>query len=795
MKIKSLVSIFVLISTLFLSSFAQAPDPNSLLIAGLKDSVIVQRDERAIPYIEAKNEHDLYFAQGYVTASDRLWQMDVLRRTARGEMSEIFGKVVLEEDKRRRRYGFAALSEKSAAMLSPQSRTALDSFVKGVNAFIASRDEKTLPREFKILSYKPRPWTASDTIVIGYLMAESLSSTWTTDVMRATFAHLPKEMRDELLTEFTPLDTPVVGSDKKSAAVKKAVASVVRVSSELAALAQLDDANKQSSLDRIGFGAEDLAASNNWVVSGKKTASKKPLLSNDPHLAPAVPGIWYLSHLSAPGVRVSGVTIPGLNGIIIGHNDRIAWGMTNVGPDVQDLYKETFDTTNPLKYKTPTGWKDADIRREEIKVRKVATKPETESVMMDVVITRHGPIVIEKEGERYALQWTIFDPKRESVSVFYNVNRAQNFMQFTAALKGYAGAMQNNIYADVDGNIGYYAAGYIPIRKTGDGSVPYDGATDEGEWTSFVPWEKLPRSYNPPSGMIVTANSRVVGRDYPYHLTHSWSAPYRQKRINDLLGSKNKITIEDFRATLGDTFAIGGSTFAKAVAKLAGNKADGKFAESVKLLAEWDGNVKADSRGALLVHEMREVFSNKIFAAALGDELSKQYRWTNKHFLLDRIVTEWPAKWLPKNSANWLEFVKVCEAESRENLTKKFGADESKWTFGNAVQVKFNHPLAAAPMIGGQFKIDAFGQNGNGYAGGLGPTVNVGPTVSMRMIIDLSNLDNSQHGIPLGQSGDAANSHYKDQLEDWRNVTPKTFPFSKAAVNKAAQSTMILMPK
>ncbi|HMY74162.1 MAG TPA: penicillin acylase family protein, partial [Blastocatellia bacterium] len=377
-RLSLLILAYVFLPVATSSPSAQLPQsPQALKLAGLKDKVTVRRDERGIPYIEAANEHDLYFAQGYVVAGDRLWQMDLLRRTARGELSEIFGRVALDEDKRRRTYGFAQVSEKVAANVAGEAKVTLDALVNGINAFIASCEEKDLPPEFRILKYKPRPWTAADSVVIGLLMHESLSTTWQTDVMRAAMAALPQAQREALLMEFTAMDTPVVGSDnvKAKASAMKA-ANAPKVSDELLKLAMADEALRQRSAERVGFGAEDLAASNNWVVSGKRTASGKPLLANDPHLAGSVPSIWYLIHLSAPGIRVAGVTIPGVNAVVIGHNDRIAWGMTNLGPDVQDVYSEKFDPANPKRYQTPSGWKEAETRREEIKVRKSPADPE-----------------------------------------------------------------------------------------------------------------------------------------------------------------------------------------------------------------------------------------------------------------------------------------------------------------------------------------------------------------------------------------------------------------------------------
>ena len=788
---------------------------DTLRLAGLRERVTVRRDERGIPYIEATNETDLYIAQGYVTASDRLWQMDLLRRTARGELAEILGKAVLEEDKKHRIYGFAKLSEQVAAKMPAEKRAMLEAYAQGVNAFIASRDEKTLPSEFRILKYQPRPWTPADTIVIGYLMTETLSTSWPIDVMRAALSDLPAERVKELLPEFSPLDVPVVGSDqvkaktssgKISQAANGSLRDSVAISDEILRQAVVSDELTKRSMARVGLDAEDLAASNNWVVSGQRTASGKPLLANDPHLAPSAPSIWYLTHLSAPGLRVAGVTIPGVNGIVIGHNERIAWGMTNLAPDVQDLYLEKFDPANPRRYLTPAGWKEAEVRREEIKVRSNPLDPATETTTLDVTITRHGPISLERGNERYALRWTVFDPEIESVSTFYKLNHARDWKEYCDALKTYGGATQNFIYADVDGHIGYYGAGYIPIRKSGDGSVPYDGSKDDGEWTGYIPFDKLPHAYDPPSGMIVTANARIVGRDYPYHLTHAWASPHRQRRIHDLLSAKSKLTIDDFRAIQGDVYALSGTTFEHEVVKLLGsalldssvpvgdNNTAAKIEETINLLKGWDGKAMPDSRAALLVQEMGDVFFNRLLVNMIGEERARQYRWGNRSTLMEWLITERPQTWLPKAYASWRDFLKACESEARVNLTKRLGADETKWTYGQVAQARFNHPLAAAPLIGDRFRIVPFPQQGSPGSIGLGPTVNVGQTVSMRLIADPSNWDNTQQGIALGESGDPASPHYKDQLDDWRNVTTRVLPFSRQAVEKATKQTLTLVP-
>ncbi|MGZ8847638.1 MAG: penicillin acylase family protein [Pyrinomonadaceae bacterium] len=772
----------------------------TLTVPGLHDRVTVRRDERGIPYVEAGNDEDLYFGQGYATASDRLWQMDLQRRAARGELSEIFGQLALGEDKRHRTLDFARILEDTATHLPANLKVALDAYAKGVNAYIQSRTDQTLPPEFLILQYQPRPWTPADSLAVGKLMAEYLSTTWQTDIMRAAMTSLPKDKRDALLPERSPLDVLVVGKDKaaKTAVDKKSpvLSAPLRPNAQiLAAVSEMME-NDHRALERLGLfdQAETFQASNNWVVSGKRTASGKPLLANDPHIPASAPSVWYLTELSAPGLHVAGVTFPGAPGIIIGHNDRIAWGVTNLAPDVQDLYIEKFDPANPRRYLTPKGWRDAEVRREEIKVRKGFTSSETDVVPLDVVVTRHGPIILEKDSQRYALRWTALDSTLSEVGGFLGASRARNWKEFTAALSSYGGPTQNFVYADVDGHIGYYGAGSIPIRKSGDGSVPYDGSTDAGEWTGWIPFEKLPHVLDPPSGIIVTANQRIAGSDYPVFLTHSWAQPYRARRIFDLLSQKPKLTTDDFRRIQGDVYSIGLASFARDSAKilrpgLTAN--DQKLRETVTAFGSWNGEVTAESGVAPLAFQMRAAFRTRILTAALGPDLFNAYRWVNFETTLDRLLSEQPKDWLPREFGNYSELLRACYADARQALIKNPGADESKWKWGEMVKVRFSHRLAAAPLIGLQFTIQPFPQNG---VGSLGPTVNVGSSVSMRFIADPADWDKTQQGITLGESGIPSNPHSKDQLDDWRNVTPRAFPFTKAAVDGATKETLILEP-
>ncbi|HXQ71992.1 MAG TPA: penicillin acylase family protein, partial [Pyrinomonadaceae bacterium] len=449
---------------------AQNQSPPNLKLKGLKDPATITRDERGIPYIDAKNDEDLYFAQGYATAADRLWQMDLFRRTARGELAEVLGagpnNVALDQDKLHRTYGFAQAAEAEVAQASPKSLAILEAYARGVNAYAASLDAKSLPPEFQILQYSFRPWTPADSFIIAKIFFEALSDTWRLDVMRQALSSLPAEKRNALLTSTSPIDVLVVGRDTKArpASSKTAQRQTPLSREALAALAH-NQSIAAAALDRIGLYADGLAASNNWVISGSHTVTGKPLLANDPHLRPTAPSIWHMVHLSGPGVRVAGITAAGVPGVIIGHNDRIAWGFTNVGPDVQDLYIEKFDPANPKRYQTPQGWQDAVVRQEQIKVRKGFTSSESDTVTHEVTVTRHGPIIFEADGQRYALRWTALDPKLNRPDLQYAMNRARNWKEFNTALESFTAPTQNIVYADVDGHIGYHAAGVVPIRK------------------------------------------------------------------------------------------------------------------------------------------------------------------------------------------------------------------------------------------------------------------------------------------------------------------------------------------
>ncbi|MEO7538884.1 MAG: penicillin acylase family protein, partial [Pyrinomonadaceae bacterium] len=675
---------------------------------------------------------------------------------------------------------FSAIAEENLKYLSAELRAALESYARGVNAYIAALGSESLPQEFKIFQYRPTPWRASDTIVIGKILSDALSTTWRNDLLRASLKDLPKDKFADLTNHVTPYDVVLFGKDAPAPGKHSSNVTTSDVSPLILAAADQDESVRQRSLERVGLYAEDLAASNNWVIAGRRTATGKPILANDPHLMPTAPGIWYLTHLTSPGMRVSGVTFPGVPGIILGHNESIAWGATNVGPDVQDLYIETFDDNG--RYKTPTGWEASTVRTEAIKVRTNPLKPDIEAVSFKVVETRHGPIITEQGDKKYSLKWTAFDPHNTEFDAFYKWNRARNWTDFKDGVRSYGGAAQNFIFADVKGNIGWYAASRIPIRRTGDGALPYDGSTNEGDWIGDIPFDELPNLYNPPSGLIVTANQRIVGTSYKYtQLSRDAASPWRARRIADELKSRQNITMDDVRDVQYDSFNIPVSALAKEIVKRGSASA-----ATINVLKAWDGRMTPDSHGALLANEIRVCMGSKMGEANPGVPA-----YLIRERVLDMAIRENAARWLPANVRSYDELMSSCDTSVRADLTASanFGPDPAMWVWGKTWQSRFPHPLADVPLVGGRFKIPSIPISGSGQ------TPNVGSAVSMRHIASPGDWDATRHVIPLGQSGDPASPHYKDQFDAWRTGAPAIFPFTKAAVEKAAVETTILSPR
>jgi penicillin amidase len=748
--------------------------PEAAVATKEQTAAVIRRDGRGVPFINAAKEAELYFAQGYATASDRLWQMDFLRRTARGELAEVFGAGAVEVDKLHRVYGFRRVAEKLWAGASAHTREVIESYARGVNAFIEQCDNSLLPLEFQVLRYQPRPWTAVDSLALGKLFAEKLSFTVDADIFRALLSDLPRERVEQLLPQNSPLD--LVEERNRSYETRS-------FSEDQRAI--LTEVLKAMRRSRAAASGDSEVGSNSWVVSGEKTVSGKPLLASDPHLPPTSPSIWHMVHLSTGDLRVSGVAVPGVPGVMIGHNESIAWGVTNLCPDVQDLYFEEFKSGDTDLYKTPAGWRTVDVYAEEIAVRNLADGTPSEPVTIEVKVTRHGPVIFARGSTGLSLRWTALDADVIDLDTFLALNRARNWDDFVTALRSYGGPPQNFTYADTAGHIGYYSAGRIPIRKTGDGSLPYDGTTDDGEWLGFIPFEDLPHAFDPPSGTVVSANQRIINDAYPFHLTHNWRVPYRARRIHELLQTKSKFDTDDFLNIQGDTYSYPDAIFAAEVVK-AGEpfkNSSTEWHDLVEKLEGWDGYANQKSTVLPLVTEMRKSFRNQILVAALGIDRAQLYEWRNEGAFIDQLITERPLEWLPEGFVSYDALLLTCYREAVDVLTNRFGRDREQWTWGRMAQVRFSHPLEKLGPLGKRFASRSLPQNADGSM----PTVNAGARVSMRFIADLSDWNATRLCLPLGEAGDPASRHREDQLDEWYKVRPSILPFDDAAIESATR--------
>jgi len=500
-------------------------------VHGLSEPVSVVRDSHGVPTIEASNFDDLYFAQGYVTAQDRLWQMDGMRRYAAGELSEILGPDFIQHDREQRILGMRAAARKTVEVASPESRLHFEAYARGVTAFIESHRDH-LPLEFRILQYQPRPWTPEDSALIAGQMIQDLTHYGYRNALtrEKILARLGPALTADLYVNSSVHDHPPTVSHRVARKSDSDDDDNDDSGPENSVVKNIQPAPAQEEVSEPSL----LAGSNNWVISGAHTVSGKPLLANDMHLGHQMPNLWYEAHLKSGGLDVAGVTLPGMPYVVMGHNQRIAWGFTNVGGTVEDVYIETFNAAG--QFLTPDGWKDAIHRRETIHVK---GRPD-ESV--DVVVTRHGPIItslLPGETRQVALRWTVYEGAHDP---FFAVNSAQNWQQFQNAFSQLDAPGQNVVYADVDGNIGYHTTGKIPIRASGDGSLAQDGSNNAHEWTGYIPFDKLPNVYNPSSGIIATANSRISPDKYQYSISTGWEAPWRSERIYQVLESGKKFS-------------------------------------------------------------------------------------------------------------------------------------------------------------------------------------------------------------------------------------------------------------
>lgn len=784
------IGLFSIGATLWFRSIAVAALPQldgEIRVGGLSAPVTVIRDAHGVPTISAANLEDLFFSQGYVTAQDRLWQMDMTRRYAAGELSAVMGKSMLETDIYQRHLGLRRVAQVAAANLSPRDRSFLEAYARGVNAYIEQR-RSSLPAEFRILRYSPAPWTPEDSFLVGASMAQFLNHGYFAQELQREhiLARLGPELTGDLYvnTSFRDIPPSAEGTELQGTPDGYDVPppqqgrARPRRHRRPAPIAELE-------LPISAGGDVLFPGSNNWVISGAHTESGKPLLSNDMHLGHRLPNTWYEAHLKSGALDVVGVTLPGVPFVLVGHNQRIAWGFTNIGPDVEDVFIENFNERG--EYQTPQGWLQPERRKEVIQVKNGA------DVTIDVLVTRHGPIItplLKNETRRLALKWTIYDQNAMTFP-FFDVNMAQNWEQFREAFKKFAGPGQNVVYADVDGHIGYQATGLIPTRASGDGSLPVDGADDAHKWTGYIPFEELPSIYDPPSGLLATANSRITPNDYKHSVSTQWGSPYRTERIVRVLRAKKKFTPADMLALQNDIY----SSFDKFTAERFVYALDRtkdvspRARQAADLMRKWDGRVSKDSAAATINLFARRKLTQMLLEPKLGAE-AKLYNWFMSPVWLESVILFQPPRWLPSQFPTFNHLM-VAAVESAVK-DKSAPRDLSKWSWGQSFPVDISHPVfGQIPVLRRWAGPGVQPQSGDAYT-----VKQVGRTFgpSQRMTVDFSNLDNSTLNIVNGQAGNLFSPYFNDHFSAWMNGSTFKLPYSDAAVAGAQAHRLLLQP-
>jgi len=692
-------------------AFRPLPKVSGEISAPISSPALVKRDARGIPHIEAASWQDAIFLQGYVTAQDRLWQMDGIRRFAAGQLSEVFGPATLAADERSRRMRLREIAEKDLQNLPEAQRAVMVQYARGVNYFIDThRGDYSLEFALPGHSYDPQPWTMADSIMVGLIMFKNLTDTADEDFERG-----------QLLGPGFNLD-------------------------------------RFHTLFPASQGQYLSPGSNSWAVSGAHAAGGKPMLANDPHLEPSVPATWYLVHLKAPGLNVSGATLPGVPCVISGHNENIAWGVTNLEADVLDLYVENLDPkTGRYQYKGAT--QQAQLDRQTIAVK--GQKP----VALDIWVTRHGPIIFEDKGKAYAMRWSAADGFGFP---FMDINRAANFQQFRAALSTFWGPGQNFQYADRAGNIGYQATGAVPIRRNFDGDLPLDGASGDFEWNGYIPFDQMPSIYNPPSGIIATANQRTFPPDYPFHITGDFADNYRINQIKSLLTAKPNLTVDDMLAVQKDVYSAYDHFLAQqiiAAYQNIGSKNE-LAAQAIDILRNWNGQMDKDAAAPVIT----QFTSRECGADLLLRVGSSRFPHLPRPQIIQNLLQTHPPAFVPSN--NWNAWLISCFNRALDTARARLGSPASKWRWGQILQWNLDHPVGKQlPLVNGLFDIGPIEMSGSSTtvkqtAPHLGP--------SERMVVDFSDLDKSVQNLTVGESGFVASGNYKDQWPAYYNGT--SFP-------------------
>ncbi len=755
-----------------------AQTSGTIKVTGLQKPVRVLRDEWGIAHIYAESQDDLFFAQGFVAAQDRLWQMDLWRRQGEGKLAEVLGPSAIERDKFARLVRYRGEMKAEYESYAPDAQQIIEAFVRGVNAQIEIvKQSGKLPIEFQLAGFQPEPWTPEVclTRMAGYVMTRNAS----TEIQRAQLAReFGKEFVDEWIETDPPhkLEIPegldLAGIDGKILAAATVAGGAVN----------------------FGSTPNPNDGSNNWVIDGKMSVTGKPLLANDPHRQIALPSLRYLVHLNAPGWNVIGAGEPSLPGVAAGHNERVGFGFTIVGIDQQDLYVEDVNLANPNEYRRQGRWQPMRVEREQFKVKGEAVPREIE-----LKFTAHGPVIYEdKERHRaYSLKWVGSEPGTAGYLASLSLNRAKNWPEFLKALERWKVPSENLVYADVDGNIGWVAAGMTPIRKGWSGLIPVPG-DGKYEWQGFLPLRDMPQTYNPAKHFIATANHNILPPGYDKELGYEWSNPTRFLRIDEVLSSaKTKLTVEDFQRLQHDEVSLNARALTATLGEAKNTPAE--LQPFVDLLTRWDWRLGKDSAAAALY----EIWLPKLAPAIFKSHVPERAwpfvsRGIQPGKAIAALRTASP-QWFGKDAvANRNALIWKTLAESVADAKKLLGNDPAKWRWGTLHVAPFTHPLSTDAERKSLFDLPSAERGGDAntvFATGGGPGFRQSHGASFREVLDIADWDRSVSTNVPGQSAQPGSKHYSDLLPLWANG--KYFPllYNRAKVEAAAKDRLTLEPK